>query len=344
MEVHYSTVIPPVSTAFRAHFGPPRASSGAPRAPVGLEQPLSGAWARSSFGARRPHARSRRGPRSPCRPTRTAGTRRGRAPAAARAPPRRPRRSGPRRPLARSSSSTSATSWSTVGIVEPARRRALDARPRAWPRRTARSRPPRLRDEQRRLLDPLVGREPAAAREALAPPADRAPPRRRGASRRPCRRSPGSTDSARKHGNPFASRVAPCDVEPLRACGPTIVSPAATVRRAERAHHRVDDRAHVVARRRRARAIDHSVSPGCDDDVLHVRETLGGGEGRPSERRPRTRDRQHEAQADQRGEDAPTSVDGTLMAARRSGAGLTIGLDQTQTRDRARPGREPGSR
>ncbi|MDP9336472.1 MAG: hypothetical protein M3Q30_24595, partial [Actinomycetota bacterium] len=42
------------------------------------------------------------------------------------------------------------------------------------------------------------------------------------------------------------------------------------------------------------------------------------------------RDRQHEAQADQRGEDAPTSIDGTLMAARRPGAGLTIGLDGPQ--------------
>ena len=72
-----------------------------------------------------------------------------------------------------------------------------------------------------------------------------------------------------------------------------------------------------------------------DDDVLHVRETLGGGEGRPAERRPRTRDRQHEAQADQRGEDAPASIDGTLMAARRSGAGLTIGLDQPQAPDRS---------
>jgi len=40
---------------------------------------------------------------------------------------------------------------------------------------------------------------------------------------------------------------------------------------------------------------------------------------------------QHEAQADQRGEDAPASIDGTLMAARRSGAVLTIGLDQAQS-------------
>jgi hypothetical protein len=67
------------------------------------------------------------------------------------------------------------------------------------------------------------------------------------------------------------------------------------------------------------------------DHELHVRETLGGGDG-PAERRPRTYDRQHEAQADQRGEDAPASIDGTLMAARRSGAVLTIGLDQAQSR------------
>ena len=66
--------------------------------------------------------------------------------------------------------------------------------------------------------------------------------------------------------------------------------------------------------------------------MLHVRETLGSGEGRLAEHRPRTRDRQHEAQADQRGEDAPASIDGTLMAARRSGAMLTmgLGLDQPQ--------------
>ena len=76
--------------------------------------------------------------------------------------------------------------------------------------------------------------------------------------------------------------------------------------------------------------------------MLHVRETLGGGEGRPAERRPRTRDRQHEAQADQRGEDAPASIDGTLMAARRSGAVLTIGLDQPQAPDRQTDA-DPGS-
>jgi hypothetical protein len=70
-----------------------------------------------------------------------------------------------------------------------------------------------------------------------------------------------------------------------------------------------------------------------DDHELHVRETLGGGDG-PAERRPRTYDRQYEAQADQRGEDAPASIDGTLMAARRSGAVLTIGLDQAQRRAR----------
>ncbi len=63
-----------------------------------------------------------------------------------------------------------------------------------------------------------------------------------------------------------------------------------------------------------------------------MRETLGSGEERPAERRPHTHDRQHETQADQRGKYAPTSVEGALMAARRSGvSGLTIGLDQTQT-------------
>jgi hypothetical protein len=99
--------------------------------------------------------------------------------------------------------------------------------------------------------------------------------------------------------------------------------------RAESALHCVDHGADVVAGERALRDRPQRVAR-LDDDVLHVRESLGGGEGQPTERRTRTRDRQHEAQADQRGEDAPASVDGALMAARRPGAGLTIGLDQSQ--------------
>jgi hypothetical protein len=104
-------------------------------------------------------------------------------------------------------------------------------------------------------------------------------------------------------------------------------------RRTERTLHRVDHRANVVAGERALRDRPQRVAR-LDDDVLHVRESLGGGEGQPAERRTRTRDRQHEAQADQRGEDAPASVDGALMAARRPGAGLTIGLDQTEPPNR----------
>ena len=48
---------------------------------------------------------------------------------------------------------------------------------------------------------------------------------------------------------------------------------------------------------------------------------------------PARRDRQHETQADQRGEDAPPLVDGAVMAARRPGAELTIRLDQPQPPD-----------
>jgi hypothetical protein len=100
-------------------------------------------------------------------------------------------------------------------------------------------------------------------------------------------------------------------------------------RRAERSLHGVDHGPDVAAGNRALRDRPQGVAR-LDDDELHVRESLGGREGPPSKRRTRTRDRQHEAQADQRGEDAPTSVYGALMAARRPGARLTIGLDRTQ--------------
>jgi hypothetical protein len=56
-----------------------------------------------------------------------------------------------------------------------------------------------------------------------------------------------------------------------------------------------------------------------------VREALRSREGRPLERRTRTRHRQHEAQAGQRGKQAPTPKHGGRRAARGLGAGLTVG-------------------
>ena len=56
-------------------------------------------------------------------------------------------------------------------IVQPPRGRPLD--PRSQLARVERlRRPGALADEQRRLLDPLVGREATTARQALAAPAD----------------------------------------------------------------------------------------------------------------------------------------------------------------------------
>ena len=134
--VNYNTEIPRVSTAnFRAHRQHrPQADRRGTRASAGGARRLG----RSSCGARRPPARSRRRRRSPCRPRRSAGTR----PSSSirrRSSTARPSSSvGTSGPAARASSSISATAASTAaGVDRRGPRSPCGCRRRASRARTA---------------------------------------------------------------------------------------------------------------------------------------------------------------------------------------------------------------
>ena len=280
MEVHYSTVIPPVSTAFRP-FGPgsqpsPSASGQVAGGSGGLGRPLSalglgglleladltlevGEVLEALVDRREPQVRDR-----------------GRAPAAARARPCRPGRSRPRRPSARSSSSTSATSCVDRRRVEPAvADRSMPARSLA--RSNGSVAPDALaRRASGDLLDPLVGREPAAARQALAPAPDR--DRLVGQARvddlvvvRPAVGTAHETTVIRfdlRGGRLQARDLEPSSPRPhdVRASRTVIVWPGATVSVPSVVHHRVDDRAHDRDRARARRGDRPQRVAGLDDD------------------------------------------------------------------------------
>ena len=131
----------------------------------------------------RARARSRSPPGSPCRRSRNAGTR-PRRPSAGRRAPRCPTwREVTSGPLRRSRSSIRSTIWSIRGFGTARPARALRMPASTFSRSNGSRSPSRLTHHQADVLDPLVGREPAAAGAALAPSPDGAATHRRDGSR-----------------------------------------------------------------------------------------------------------------------------------------------------------------
>ena len=284
-----------VNVLVRAAFAKVCSSCTDSRAGAPLSRPLR---ARSSSGARRPRARSRRGPRSPCRPRRSAGRRPGRGPRS---------RSSTARPTRSLATSPPGGPQLLLDLgderVDRRRRRAGPSpRARSPARSLARSngssRPSASRTMSGDLLDPLVGGVAAPAREALAPAPDRGAVVGRGASRRPCRRSPGSTGSARIHRSARAPpsrgrRDAPDGHASPAEPGDRLAraAPRAVPRAVD---ERVDDRARIGAGREALRRSTTACRRARRRRCSTVRAALGGGEGGPAERRTRLRRRQHE--------------------------------------------------
>ena len=209
------------------------------------------------------------------------------------------------------------------GRARPAR-----CRPAAWPVERL-DVAPTLAHEQRRVLDPFVGGEATTAGQALPPAPDRA--RLVGEARvddlvvvRPAVRTAHEPTVIRSVPN------ARHEIGALRDQGVGTVSrwPGITVSVPSASHHGVDDGPDVVAGRERARRSTTACRRAARRTCCTCGRRPGVARDDPPSAAARTRDRQHEAQADQRGENAPAAIDGALMAARRPGAGLTVGLGQ----------------
>ncbi len=213
-------------------------------------------------------------------------------------------------------------------FVEAATRRAFDTG--ADLRAIERLGEPRaLAHEHRDFLDPFVRGVAAATRETFTPAADR--DRVLDESRiddlvvvRAAVRTTHTPTVTGADVGRAASRVAPFD----RLAGH---DRAATVTGVD---DRVDDHAGIAIGGDLPRDRPERVAR-LDDYGPHVREALGGGEGRPLERGTRTRHRHHEAHADQRSQNPPSSQDsGPRASSGRPRPGLTVGPGRV-----ARPGR-----
>ena len=224
--------------------------------------------------------------RSPCRPRRSEGTRRRRAPEAARAPPCRGARSAPRdRP-------PGPPPRCSPGPAYHGRRR--DGSAGDGPRIPSSELLPleglleagALHDHERQLDDPLVGREATPAVRGTRAGAAPRRRRRRAGSRQPCRRRPGSTDSARLPRYRRRPPARPRRCGSRRDSGIRMRSPGCSWRRRRGAAASVvDQRTRDRRRGRRRVAIDHSVSPGRTTTV--VRSRRRGREDSGGAREPR---------------------------------------------------------